>query len=151
MADTAAWVRAEVAPLAVEAAVDVLDVRVDRAGARTLVRVTVDRKGGVDVGVCQSLSRRLSARLDKRDAVPGHYELQVTSPGTDRPLRDRADFDRVEGRPVLVQHRTSPNRVEQVRGIVRRAEETAVVLAEDDRELAVPYDEIVKATQALPW
>lgn len=127
--------------------IDVLDVEVKGQGARQLVRVVVDRKGGVSVGACQELSRDLSSALDERDPIGGRYTLEVTSPGTDWPLTDQRSFDRVEGRDVLI-HRRAGDRVEQVRGTVVSADADAVVLGDGT---SVAYREIVTAAQALPW
>jgi ribosome maturation factor RimP len=143
-------VRDLAAPLAEDAGLDLVDVSVKR-GPRTLVRVVVERKGGVDLAACQSLSQQLSARLDDVDPVVGRYALEVTSPGTDRPLRDRRDFDRVEGRVVLVHRLAGDERVEQVEGRVVEAEDEAVVLDVGGSRVRVPYPEIKKATQRLPW
>jgi ribosome maturation factor RimP len=136
-------------PLAASSGLDLVDVEL-KQGPRTLVRVVVDRKGGVDLATCQDMSRRLSDALDADDPVEGRYALEVTSPGVDRPLTDRRAFDRVEGRPVLV-HRSDGGGVVQLRGTVAAAEEDAVVLDVDGSPLRIPYDEIVKATQQLPW
>lgn len=137
-------------PLAERRGVDLVEVEVKGGGGRRLVRVIVDRKGGVELADCQELSRELSEALDVEDPVEGRYALEVTSPGVDYPLRDPAAFDRVEGRPVLL-HREADGAPAQVRGVVRAAEADAVVLDVDGEELRVPYAEIVKATQALPW
>lgn len=134
---------------ALEAArgLDVLDVAVKGQGPRRLVRVTVDRKGGVDLASCQELSKQLSARLDEEDLLEGSYTLEVTSPGTSYPLEGRRAFERVEGRLVRVVRSEGP----ELRGEVRAADEDAVVIDVDGDEVRVPYGEIAKATQALPW
>lgn len=131
--------------------VDVLDVEVKGQGGRQLVRVVVDRKGGVSVGACQQLSRDLSAALDDRDPIGGRYTLEVTSPGTDWPLTDQRSFDRVEGRDVLIHRRADGDRVEQVRGTVVDAGADAVTVDDGAGGTTVAYREIVKAAQALPW
>nr|WP_276319887.1 ribosome maturation factor RimP [Egibacter rhizosphaerae] len=138
-------------PVAREASLDLVDVEVKGGGAQRLVRVTVDRKGGVTIEACQELSRRLSVALDEQDPVEGGYKLEVTSPGTDHPLQDREAFERVEGRAVLVQRDEGDGRVQQLRGTVTGADDSAVVLDVDGRSIRVPYAEIVKATQTLPW
>lgn len=132
--------------------VDVLAVELKGQGAHRLVRVIVDRKGGVPVDVCQRISQRLSRDLDRADPISGRYTLEVTSPGVDWPLGDRDDFDRIEGREVLIHRRGGDGRVVQVRGRVIRAGNEAVELDNADHgAVTVAYDEIVKATQALPW
>jgi ribosome maturation factor RimP len=149
MADEAAAVAALARPLAAERGVDLVDVQIKGTGGRRLVRVMVDRKGGVAVDDLQELSRRLSDALDADDPVEGTYSLEVTSPGVDHPLADRAAFDRVEGR--LVRVRRSAGEPAEVKGTVTAAEEDAVVLAVDGEAVRIPYADIDKATQALPW
>jgi ribosome maturation factor RimP len=146
----ASQVTALARPLARRRGLDLVEVAVKGGGGRRLVRVIVDRKGGVGLTDCQELSRELSDALDEEDPVDGRYSLEVTSPGVDYPLRDRAAFDRVEGRLVLV-HRAADGVPTQLRGAVRAAEPDAVVLEVEGDEVRVPYHQIVKATQALPW
>jgi ribosome maturation factor RimP len=70
-------------------------------GRRTL-RISVDRPGGVDVGTCASISRRLSPVLDVEDPIDGAYDLEVSTPGIDRPVQRRADFEHFVGCTVKV-------------------------------------------------
>jgi ribosome maturation factor RimP len=128
-----------------------VDVQVKGAGSRMLVRVVIDRKGGISIAACERLSQQLSAALDVANPIEGRYVLEVTSPGVNYPLTDQAAFDRVEGRLVLIHRRAPDGRVEQVRGTVTAAEDDAVCLDTDSEVVRVPYGEIVKATQALPW
>lgn len=142
-------VRGHAGTLADKAGLDVVDVQIKGSGARTLVRVTVDRKGGVDLAQCQELSRDLSRLLDEADPIPTRYQLEVTSPGVNHPLRTPRDFDRIEGRTVVI--RRGADGMEEVRGSVRRAAEDAVVLEVGDDEVPVAYADIVSAKQVLPW
>lgn len=146
-------------PLAATAELDLVEVELKGSGTRTLLRVAIDRLGGVDLATCQRFSRQLSEALDAAEAarslrLPDGYRLEVTSPGTDHPLRDRRAFERVEGRKVLV-HRSvsgSPGeRTEQVEGTVQAADEDGVEIATGEGTVRVAYGEIVKATQRLPW
>ncbi len=150
MADATTLVRRHVEPLADDAGLDVVDVEVKGAGAARLVRVRVDRKGGVDLAVCQQLSQTLAARLDHEDGLDGPYRLEVTSPGVDHPLRDRRDFDRVEGRTVRIRRRRG-DAVDELHGTVREAGADAVVVDTGAAATAVAYDEILAARQVLPW
>ncbi|HVM00957.1 MAG TPA: ribosome maturation factor RimP [Egibacteraceae bacterium] len=151
MAGLTDTVRALAEPLAADADVDLVDLQVKGSGSRQLVRVVVDRKGGVDLATCQRLSQRLSARLDEADPFPSRYSLEVTSPGIDHPLADRRAFERVEGRDVLVHRDAGDGRVVQLRGRVLIADEEAVVIETGGERVGVRYDDIVKATQSLPW
>lgn len=144
-------VRALAAPLAEATDVDLVDVLIRGEGRRRVVRVIVDRKGGVDVERCTELSRELGDELEALSELDAGYALEVTSPGIDYPLRDQRAFDRVEGRAVLVHRRESDGRVVQVRGVVRAALADQVLLEVDGRELTIAYGEVEKATQVLPW
>ena len=155
MADLSATVDALVRPLADDAGVDLVDVEVKGEGSRTRVRIIVDRKGGVDVGTCQKISKALSRGLDEADPLAQRYTLEVTSPGTDRPLEDQRSFDRIEGRAVRVILRGDdgvPVDTRTVRGVVTAAGADAVQLTGADGEVhTVAYRDISKATQELPW
>lgn len=133
--------------LATASGLDLVEVAVKGQGSRQLVRIKVDRKGGVDLAACQDLSRAISARLDEVDPVPGRYTLEVSSPGVTHPLEGRRAFERVEGRMVRVLRQEAP----ELTGAVRAADDEAVVLDVGGEDVRVPYEEIVKATQALPW
>lgn len=77
------------------------DVESRASGRRWWIRVTLDRLDGpVTLEDCEKVSRRLSLSLDAEDAVPHAYELEVSSPGVERPLRTPADFVRFRGRKV---------------------------------------------------
>jgi ribosome maturation factor RimP len=68
-----------------------------------LLRLYIDRAGGVTVEDCEAVSRRVSATLDVADPIGGEYTLEVSSPGLDRPLRTRAHFQRFTGGRVRVE------------------------------------------------
>lgn len=140
-------VRALVDELAGASGLDVVDVALNGQGNRQLLKVLVDRKGGLDLAACQELAKRLSERLDETDPLSGRYTLEVSSPGTGYPLRDQRAFDRVEGKRVTVLRAEEP----EVSGVVKAARDDVVVLDVDGEEVAVPYGAITKATQALPW
>jgi ribosome maturation factor RimP len=148
--DASAIVRTSVAPLAAAAGLDLLDVQVKGSGPRTMVKVIVDKKGGVGLAECQALSRSLSATLDETDPIDSRYQLEVSSPGVTHPLRSQRDFDRVEGRLVVVRRREGEASSE-VKGTVVQALPAEVVLDLSGDRVAVPYDQIDSATQALPW
>lgn len=82
--------------------VELVDVEVAGSRKRPVVRVYVDRPEGVGVDDCARISRLLEAGLETAAAVPETYVLEVSSPGLDRPLRERRHFERYVGRDVEV-------------------------------------------------
>lgn len=152
MADLGDTVSALARPFVHEAGLDLVEVRVKGSAGRPRIQVIVDRKGGVDVGACQDVAKAISRALDIDDPVEGRYTLEVTSPGTDHPLADQRAFDRVEGRLVKAVVRTDGDTTREVTGTVTAAgEEVAELTAADGTVHRVPYADIVKATQELPW
>ena len=92
-------------PLA-ELGVDVENVEVQKAGRRHVVRIVVDRDGGIDLDAVAAVSQRASALLDEpplADLLPGPFVLEVTSPGVDRPLTEPRHFRRARTRLVHVE------------------------------------------------
>ena len=95
-------IEALVSQVAQEEGVEVFDLAVLREGPRTVVRVFLDREGGIRLGECESFSRKMSAALDVRDPMPGPYVLEVSSPGVNRRLSKAAHFAAAAGKRVRV-------------------------------------------------
>jgi ribosome maturation factor RimP len=77
---------------------ELVDVEVKRAGGSHLVRLFVDKPGGIGLDDLQSVSEEVSAILDVEDPIESTYTLEVSSPGLDRPLKGEADYRRYKGR-----------------------------------------------------
>jgi ribosome maturation factor RimP len=104
-------------PVVQQAGYDLEDLSVTAAGRRSLVRVVVDKDGGIDLDAVAEVSRAVSEALDGGgDAFAGPYVLEVTSPGVDRPLTEERHWRRAVGRLVSVPvgERTVTGRVVQV-------------------------------------
>ena len=72
------------------------------AGGSGTLRIYIDREEGITVDDCERVSHRVSGLLDVEDPIPGHYVLEVSSPGLDRPLRTEEHFRRQLGHVVKV-------------------------------------------------
>jgi ribosome maturation factor RimP len=110
-----------------------------------LLRVTIDREGGVTVGDCERFSRDLGAMLDVEDLLEESYTLEVSSPGLDRPLKGVGDFRRHRGRLVNVSLRDKVEGRGAWTGRVEEALEDRVRLSVDGRIIEIAYDNILKA------
>ena len=73
-----------------------------RQGRGYLLRIDIDKEGGVTLSDCEMVSRQLSALLDVKDVIPAEYELQVSSPGLDRKFHRPSDYQKFQGRLVRV-------------------------------------------------
>ena len=81
---------------------ELADVELKRERGGYLVRLYVDKEGGIGLDDLQSVSEEVSAIMDAEDPVPASYTLEVSSPGLDRPLRTEADYRRFRGRLVKI-------------------------------------------------
>jgi ribosome maturation factor RimP len=77
---------------------ELVDVEFKRHAAGTLVRLFIDKEGGIGLAELQSVSEEVSAILDAEDPIATSYTLEVSSPGLDRPLRHEGDYRRFTGR-----------------------------------------------------
>jgi ribosome maturation factor RimP len=91
-------VRSVATRVTADRAFELVDVEVKRAADGLLVRLYVDKPGGIGLDDLQSVSEEVSAILDAEDPIPGRYTLEVSSPGLDRPLRTDEDYRRFAGR-----------------------------------------------------
>jgi ribosome maturation factor RimP len=140
-----------VAPLLPGLGLELVDVEA-RPG---LVRVTVDRPGGVDLDALAQASEVISAELDRADVVPGGpYELEVSSPGLERRLRTPAQFARALGAEVAVRTLPGVPGDRRVAGVLEAADEDGIVLVADDLpdgRRRVRYEEIERAHTVFDW
>jgi ribosome maturation factor RimP len=78
-----------------------VDIEVKGIGNRGLVRIYVDREGGVTIDDCADLSRELSVLLDAEDFIPGPYVLEVSSPGLGRVLKKDRELRWARGKDII--------------------------------------------------
>jgi ribosome maturation factor RimP len=89
-----------IAPILAEFALELVDLELKGEGRRQVVRIFVDKPGGVTLDDCAAVSREVSALFEVEDPLPGAYVLEVSSPGLDRPLKKPGDFQRFAGKRV---------------------------------------------------
>lgn len=106
---------------------DLYDLTMGGAGARVL-RVLVDRPGGVDLEAVTEATRAVSAFLDRADPVAGTYTLEVSSPGLERPLRLPRHFRAAVGETVSVKYRDAEGRGRRIHGRLVTAGDTGITV-----------------------
>ena len=107
------------------------DLELKLGGRDGVVRVFIDKPDGVDLSDCEMVSRQLSAVLDVEDALPGHYTLEVSSPGLDRKLTKPAHFQRFTGETVRVKLRFPVDGRRNFRGALRAADDEMIEVEVD--------------------
>ena len=125
-----AAITAAVEPVVAALGLELYDVEVACSGRSTVVRVLVDREGGVDIDTVGAAAERISPVLDDAPlarVLSGPYALEVSSPGLERPLRRPDHFRRALGSRVSVK---VPGR--RVRGVLVDADDESFVIASDE-------------------
>jgi ribosome maturation factor RimP len=100
-------------------------------GQNGLIRIYIDRAEGIGLDDCEKVSHAVSALLDVEDPVPGQYNLEVSSPGSDRTLTKPDHFERFTGEMVNVQMRFPIDGRRRFRGKLLSADEEHIVVEVD--------------------
>jgi ribosome maturation factor RimP len=131
---------------------ELVEVEWQREGSAWVLRLYVDRPGGVGIEQCQEVSRTVDPILDVADFIEPAYSLEVSSPGVDRPLRKPADFDRFAGQRAHVKtfgpiEGSAPGQGPRKNwtGTLRGFRDGAVEIDVDGTVHRVPHDKIAKA------
>ncbi len=95
-------VRTLAQPVVSQMLLELVEIEFKRTGREAVLRLFVDKEGGVTLDDCADFSRELSLLLDVEDFMPCEYNLEVSSPGLDRPLKNEADYKRFSGRLIKV-------------------------------------------------
>jgi len=113
--------------------------------ANALLRIYIDKETGVNIDDCQQVSQQVSGVLDVEDPIPGHYTLEVSSPGIDRPLFEADHFDRFAGNDVRIQLALPLEGRKKFTGRLLGLRGDQVALDIEGTEQLVPLDRIEKA------
>ena len=114
-------------------------------GRDGLLRVYIDAEDGIKVEDCQRVSHQLSGVLDVEDVIKGHYSLEISSPGLDRPLFNAAQFERFAGSEVKLRLEAPLEGRRKFRGTLLGVEDGEVRLLVDGEEVRIPLASIDKA------
>lgn len=132
-----------VEPLVTAAGLELVDVE----HGPGLLKITLDRDGGIDLDTITEASERISDLLDIHDPVPGRYTLEVTSPGLERPLRQPQHYKRFVGTPIAVRTQPGVEGERRMQDILEAADDDGIVVG--GRRLA--YAEIERARTVFEW
>ncbi len=129
--EVARRVEAIAAPIIRSLQLELVAVECSGQGPRTLLRVFIDKPGGVTLGDCEQVHVSLGHALDVEDPIPHAYTLEVSSPGLDRPLRRLDDFRRVLGQSVTIKLKQPIAGQWRIAGELRDVTESGLVLVCD--------------------
>ena len=111
----------------------------------SLLRVYIDSETGISLDDCARVSHQLSGLLDVEEPIAGAYNLEVSSPGLDRPLFFERHFERFRGAKVRVKMRMPVAGQRNFKGILDGCRNGDVILLQDGEEHALPLEDISSA------
>ncbi|HHC72830.1 MAG TPA: ribosome maturation factor RimP [Thiotrichales bacterium] len=118
----------------------------------SLLRIYIDREGGVDVDDCALVSNQVSGVLDVEDAVRGHYTLEISSPGLDRPLFSLDHFRRFVGSRVKLKLEVPVEGRRNWSGRIRQVEDEVLILEDEQgEEYRLPFADVEQARLVPEW
>jgi ribosome maturation factor RimP len=148
-----ATVEALAGKAAAHAGVELVDLEYSPSRGNSVLRLFIDKEGGITVDDCTRVSRAMSDALETEDPIRGSYRLEVSSPGINRALKSERDFVRFQGYSAHIVLRRPVQGQRTISGTVQRCEEGAVTLktASTD-EFRVELENISRARLDVdPW
>lgn len=110
-----------------------------------LLRVYIDQESGITVDDCAAVSHQISAILDVEDPFAQAYDLEVSSPGIDRPLFKLSDYERFAGSKAKIKLAVALDGRRNFSGIIRAVEDNHVLVDVDKEIFELPFQDIAKA------
>ncbi|MCX7619265.1 MAG: ribosome maturation factor RimP [Acidimicrobiales bacterium] len=148
MATVCERVQALVEPIVAELGLELFDV--EHAGG--VLKISVDRPGGVDLDALAVATRRISRALDQADPIPGRYTLEVSSPGLERNLRLPAHFAWARGKQVAVKTVAGFAGERRMRGVIGDSDQDGFELIIEGADvLRLSYDDVERVRTVFEW
>ncbi|MBP2260328.1 ribosome maturation factor RimP [Pseudomonas sp. BP8] len=114
-------------------------------GKHSVLRIYIEKDGGIMVDDCAKVSHQVSGVLDVEDPISSEYTLEVSSPGMERPLFTLEQFASYAGEQVKIKLRSPFEGRRNFQGLLRGVEDQDVIVQVDDQEFLLPIDSIDKA------
>ncbi len=131
---------------------EIVDVEFVPGNRGWVLRVTIDKEGGVTIDDCAAFSHQLDPRLDVEDCFPGQvYTLEVSSPGLTRPLKKLQDYTRFQGRKVKIKTLREIEGRKVFKGVLAGERDGQITVKDGKRDVVIPFEDIVKANLEFEW
>lgn len=139
-------VEQEIEKIVTSEGLELVHIEYRKQGRRYLLRVDIDKEGGVTLDDCQLVSQQISTYLDVDDVVPGEFELEVSSPGLDRKFYRESDYEKFKGRLVRVKTAKAIRGLHVIVGRLKEYDGGKIVVTDPrmkkDPDYEIPMSEI---------
>ena len=116
-----------------------------------VLRIIVDKPGGISLDEVADASKVASRLLDDHDMVQGRYTLEISSPGLERPLRRPEHYSRAVGETVSIKLGPHIDGVRRIQGVLMGSDDDGITIDEDGVLRRVVYGDIAKAKTVFEW
>ena len=140
-----------VEPILAERGMELVELTCRPQGRQLVVRLLVDRAGGVTIAQCAKINRLLGESLDAASLIAQSYTIEVSSPGLDRPLVSKRDFERALGEDLQLDLSLGDGRFREFQGMLLAVQQEAIVLKTREGNVTIPLAQIRTAKKALRW
>ena len=131
---------------------ELVEVELKGSGNNSVLRVYIDKPGGISHSDCGLVSEQVGTVLDVEDVIPYQYTLEISSPGLDRKLVRESDYTRFEGKLAKIQTRIPLQHQKVFKGRLKGLRDGSVLLElQNGSELAIPLDVIQEARLVFEW
>lgn len=138
-------------PVVEGANLELVEVTFSREAGRRILRVVVDRDGGLDLDGVAEVAEKISRRLDLEDYGDGRYELEVGTPGIERRLKTPAQFGRALGERVKVRTTAPIDGARVHEGVLAAADDASIVVEMDGAGRAIVLADVTSARTVVDW
>ncbi len=130
---------------------ELVELTCHAAGGQMAVRLLVDKVGGVTIQECAHANRQIAQALESAGTIQGHYTIEVSSPGLDRPLASQRDFERALGEDLHMEVQAPDGRTQELQGMLLAVQPDGIVLKTESGNLVLPMGHIRRAKKAMKW
>lgn len=131
---------------------ELVDVELKGAGNQSVIRIFIDKPGGVTLKDCELISHQVGTVLDVEDLIPFSYTLEVSSPGLDRKLVKESDYARFDGKLAKIQTRIPLQHQRVFKGRLRGFQDGKIILELPKGEvLEIPLDVVKESRLEFDW
>lgn len=138
-------------PLLAEKNFELVDIEFKTEGRGKLLRIFIDKSGGITVDECAEVSREFGTLLDVNDLIESSYRLEISSPGLRRPLKKPQDFTRYEGRKIKLKTYAPVHERKTFTGELLGYKDGEVSVSADGVIYQIPYEMISKANLEIDF
>lgn len=136
-------------PLLENQGMELVDIEYRQERAGWILRLFIDKEGGITLDDCVSVSRELSDLLEIKDPIPHPYHLEISSPGLNRPLKKEKDFQKFKGKKIKLKTAHPIGDRKTFLGILSEYKDNTIYLIQDNQTISIPHEEVTAAN--LQW